>query len=34
MGSTVIIVNKTYYRTKIQERLRDAKNYKILQNTQ
>ena len=29
-GSAVVIFNKTYYRTKIQEILRDETNYKLI----
>ena len=29
-GSTIVILNKTYYGTKIQEILRDETNYKLI----
>ena len=30
MGSAVVILDKTYYKTKIQEILKDETNYKLI----
>ena len=30
MGSAVVILDKTYYKTKVQEILKDETNYKLI----